>query len=170
MSNETSSHQGTIIPSSSGSGQSRYSNQLKSLMQYNVPNHLLADVDDGRTKDDEDELADRLQQEKRARSSRVESSKHLRAAEKDLQDFKQLLTSYNIADNVRNPTTDQQRTITDMNQSVVDVIVAAGANEMQRKIAQKSLELKKAVDDARAIYDRDCKVIWSYYGNIAYLQ
>ena len=165
MSNETSSNQGTIIPSSSGTGQSRYSNQLKSLMQYNIPSHLLDDVDDGRTKDDEDELADRLQQEKRARSSRVESSKTLKAAEKELQDFKQLLSSYNIADNIRNPTADQQKAITDMNESVMEVTVAAGANEMQRKIAQKSLELKKAVDDARAVYDRDCKVILCHYNS-----
>ena len=160
MSSEISTNQGLVMPSSSGSDQSRFSNQLKTLMQYNVPSHLLDDEDDSKTKDDEDELTSRQEQENLARERRTASAKELKAANLALSEFKQLLTLYNVAENVRNPSANQQQTIVDMNQSVVDVDVTPGADSMQHRIAARSLQLKKALDDARTAWDRDCKVLF----------
>ena len=158
MSSDTSTNPGVIMPSSSGTDHSRYSNTIKSLIQYNVPSYLLEEEDDTRTKDDEDELTNRQEQESRARERRLQSSKAVKAAEKEFNDFKELLKLYKVADNVRTPSAGQQQAITDMNASVMNVTVAAGQDTMQHRIASKSLDLKKAVDEAQAAYDKDCKV------------
>ena len=145
-------------PSVSGSDQSRFSNQLKGLIQYNIPAHLLDAQDEAGTKQDEDELATRENQLKRARDRRGKAKIKLEAAEKNLDDWEELLKKFNVADGIKEPDADQLQTIQDLNASVVDVVVTAGAAELPRKIAARTKELKKAVDDSQAAYDRECKV------------
>ena len=152
--NTVSIHQ----PSTSGSDHSRFSNQLKGLIQYNIPSHLLDPRDEAGTKQDEDELATRENQQRRARDRRGKAKDRLEAAEKELDEWEDLLKRFNVADGIKEPNADQQKTIQDLNASVVDVVVAAGASELPRKIAARTKELKKAVDDQQASYDKECKV------------
>ena len=153
-------------PSTSGSDHSRFSNQFKGLVQYNIPSHLLDARDETGTKQDEDELATRENQQKRARDRRGRNKTKLETAEKDLDEWEELLKRFNVADGIKEPDSDQLQTIQDLNASVVDVIVTAGAAELPRKIAARTKELKKVVDDHQAAYDKECK---ASYCRISYL-
>ena len=156
MSSESTVH--VNQPSTSGSDHSRFSNQLKGLIQYNIPSHLLDAQDEIGTKQDEEELTTRENQQKRARDRRGRSKSKLEAAEKNLDEWEELLKDFNVADGIKEPDADQLRTIQDLNASVVDVVVTAGAAELPRKIAARTKELKKAVDENLAAYDKECKV------------
>ena len=145
-------------PSTSGSDHSRFSNQLKGLIQYNIPAHLLDAHDEAGTRQDEEELKTRENQQKRARDRRGRAKTKLEAAEKDLDEWEELLRKFNVADGIKEPDADQLQTIQDLNASVVDVVVTAGAAELPRKIAARTKDLKKAVDDSLAAYDKECKV------------
>ena len=145
-------------PSSSGSDHSRFSNQLKGLVQYNIPSHLLDARDEVGTKQDEEELATRENQQKRARDRRGRAKTKLEIAERHLDEWEELLKRFNVADGIKEPDSDQLQTIQDLNASVVDVVVTAGAAELPRKIAARTKEMKKAVDEHQATYDKECKV------------
>ena len=71
---------------------------------------------------------------------------------------KELLRKFNVADGIKEPDAEQLQTIQDLNASVVNVAVTAGAAELPRKIAARTKELKKDVDDRLAAYDKECKV------------
>ena len=149
-------------PSTSGSDQSRFSNQLKGLIQYNIPSHLLDPRDESGTKQDEDELTTRENQQKRARDRRGKAKERLEHAEAELDEWEDLLKKFNVADGIKEPNADQRQAIQDLNASVVDIVVTAGASELPRKIAARTKELKKAVDEQQASYDKECKVRKDY--------
>ena len=147
-----------IAGSSSLAENGRFGAVMKSLVQYHVPTHLLPAKEVG-TSQDEEELSTRKADRDEYTDKKNDAHQSHSRAKQALKDFEQLLRAYNIAENLKNPSADQTQTIEDMNASIVDVTAEDGAGSLiARKIAAKSLQLKKARDDTHSSWDKACKV------------
>lgn len=147
--------------SSSTAEHARFSAAMKGLIQYNIPAHLLTNEEDGSKAEDQEELDQRHDQEKRLIRRRKTASSQLKQAENEFNEFQDLLEAYKVADGMKDPSGEHAQAITNLNASIVDVVAANGTGTViARQIAAKSLALKKQLDEAQAEYDRVCKVIF----------
>ena len=93
------------------------------------------------------------------RASEAEAE-HTRASD-EYYEFVELATQYRDAENARNPTDEQSRVIREINQSVQSINLTGpgdGTPELTRKMAEKVLTLKKAMDTAQTAWNNAEKV------------